>query len=463
MKKLQIIIIALLISLTICAAASMLAKANPGSATQLVVSSETSQIAGVPFTVTVTAEDAHGNTITEYTDTVNFTSSDSGTGVVLPSNYTFMPADAGVATFSVTLVTAGSQSITATDTSDSSITGSQTGIMVDPASASTFSFGTVNSPQITGDDFSITITALDAYGNTATNYIGKPILSDLTGTISPTSTSAFEDGVWTGSVAVTSAGSDSITATEGAIAGTSNSFTVNPVITVMQGANGAINPGTTSVNYGGSKSFLITPNTGYSIASLTVDGSPVAVASSYTFSNVQVNQTITATFAINTYTFTVYINGQGSVTPGNGTHPYGTVVNLTATSADGWTFGGWSNDATSSTTTLTMDADQTITANFIQNPQTTSTPTPTQTPTITSTPTQTPTATPTPSPASTSNPSPTSISTPIAKTKQNATPALAVATMGQYLPVVAAALILGAVIIGLVIKRRKAPNIIVLS
>ena len=59
-----------------------------------------------------------------------------------------------------------------------------------------------------------------------------------------------------------------------------------------------IAPGTSTVNYGGSQTFTITPNTGYSIASLTVDGSAVAVASSYTFSNVQATHTITATFAL---------------------------------------------------------------------------------------------------------------------------------------------------------------------
>jgi hypothetical protein len=74
---------------------------------------------------------------------------------------------------------------------------------------------------------------------------------------------------------------------------------VNPTITASAGANGAISPsGSVSVNYGSSQTFTITPNTGYYIASLTVDGSSVAVASSYTFSNVQAAHAITATFAL---------------------------------------------------------------------------------------------------------------------------------------------------------------------
>src|SRR5262249_2443285 len=72
--------------------------------------------------VTVTAYDAYGNIATGYRGTVHFTSTDSQ--AVLPANYTYAAADAGAHTFSVTLSTPGSQSITATDTTTSSITGS---------------------------------------------------------------------------------------------------------------------------------------------------------------------------------------------------------------------------------------------------------------------------------------------------------------------------------------------------
>ena len=51
---------------------------------------------------------------TGYTGTVHFTSSDAQAG--LPANYTFTGGDAGTHVFSVTLKTAGTQSITATDT-----------------------------------------------------------------------------------------------------------------------------------------------------------------------------------------------------------------------------------------------------------------------------------------------------------------------------------------------------------
>src|SRR5688572_33262727 len=74
---------------------------------------------GVPFNVTVTALDA-SEAVTGYLGTVHFTSSSTGT---LPADYTFVNADQGSHTFSVTLTQAGAQSITATDTVTASITG----------------------------------------------------------------------------------------------------------------------------------------------------------------------------------------------------------------------------------------------------------------------------------------------------------------------------------------------------
>ena len=76
------------------------------------------------------------------------------------------------------------------------------------------------------------------------------------------------------------------------------SFAINTyTITVTQSANGQIAPATTNVNYSNNQTFTITPDTGYYLTSLTVDGSPVTVASSYTFSNVEASHIITATFA----------------------------------------------------------------------------------------------------------------------------------------------------------------------
>ena len=78
--------------------------------------------------MTVTAYDAYGNVATGYTGTVALSSSDPQ--AVLPANYTFTTADAGSHGVAVTLDTAGTQSITATDTATASLTTTETGITV---------------------------------------------------------------------------------------------------------------------------------------------------------------------------------------------------------------------------------------------------------------------------------------------------------------------------------------------
>jgi hypothetical protein len=47
---------------------------------------------------------------------------------------------------------------------------------------------------------------------------------------------------------------------------------------------------------GASQTYKIIPNTGYQIATLTVDGVSQPVATNYSFTNIQANHTITATF-----------------------------------------------------------------------------------------------------------------------------------------------------------------------
>ena len=58
------------------------------------------------------------------------------------------------------------------------------------------------------------------------------------------------------------------------------------------------------VSYGATPTFTITPVTGYHIADVVVDGCSVGAVSSYTFPSVTANRTITATFAIDTFTIT---------------------------------------------------------------------------------------------------------------------------------------------------------------
>jgi len=76
-------------------------------------------------------------------------------------------------------------------------------------------------------------------------------------------------------------------------------------INASAGVGGAITPnGNVSVNYGASQPFAITPDAGYNITDVFIDGVSNGTISSYTFSNVMANHTINASFAISTYVIT---------------------------------------------------------------------------------------------------------------------------------------------------------------
>jgi hypothetical protein len=132
--------------------------------TQFEVTAETSQVAGTPFLITVIAEDQCENKVTEYNGTIHFTSSDDN--AVLPLDYTFQSTDNGMQTFEVTLETAGSQSITITDSVDSSITGSLSGITVSHASAQSIIVYPQFDSITAGNTELYTAVACDTYGNT---------------------------------------------------------------------------------------------------------------------------------------------------------------------------------------------------------------------------------------------------------------------------------------------------------
>ena len=94
-------------------------------ATQFTVSAPSKTIAGSSFAFTVTAVDVFNNQATGYSGTVHFTSSDGS--ATLPANAMLKN---GTGSFNATLKTLGSQSITATDTINNSITGTSASIAV---------------------------------------------------------------------------------------------------------------------------------------------------------------------------------------------------------------------------------------------------------------------------------------------------------------------------------------------
>jgi hypothetical protein len=183
---------------------------NAAAATHFAVSAPATVTATTPFQVTVTALDQFNNTATGYAGTVHFTTSDTGSGVVLPGNISLT---AGTRTFSVTLVTAGSRSVTATDTQTSSITGSAS-VMVNAAGATHFAVSAPSSATA-GVSFSITVTALDQFNNAATGYAGTVHFTSSDGIAVLPANATLTSGTGNFTVTLkTAAAPESITATD---------------------------------------------------------------------------------------------------------------------------------------------------------------------------------------------------------------------------------------------------------
>lgn len=164
---------------------------NSTTTKNLTVSALTNQAAGTIQSVTVSAADQFGNTVAGYAGKVNFTSTDSqaAAGSGLPSSYTFTGSgagkDNGSHTFAngVTLKTAGSQTVTATDNANSTIKGGQTvtvtagqpaSLIFTHCSYNSGAAGACSSSTALGNPGSMTgfVSLVDAYGNVPTMTAG---------------------------------------------------------------------------------------------------------------------------------------------------------------------------------------------------------------------------------------------------------------------------------------------------
>ncbi len=177
--------------------------------------------AGQPTPVTVSILDPSGDPITDYTGTIHFSSSDVTAG--LPADYTFTAADAGTHLFMVTFDKAGTPTLTASDTTDTSLSATSR-LTVEPAAPASLQFAIV--PQAmpvagsmmvqegatAGVPIGITITALDPYGNVATGYNGTVSLSSSDSTATLPASVKLSNGTTTFSALFKVAGSATVQA-----------------------------------------------------------------------------------------------------------------------------------------------------------------------------------------------------------------------------------------------------------
>jgi hypothetical protein len=132
-------------------------------------------------------------------------------------------------------------------------------------------------------------------GTVAVNPAGSSFAAGtvVTLTAAPDGNSAFAG--WSGACSGTS---PTCTLTIHSNTSVTATFTLQKyTITARAGANGSISPaGAVAVRSGASQAFTITPNRGYQIVDVKVDGVSIGRTSSYMFGNVMSNHTIEATF-----------------------------------------------------------------------------------------------------------------------------------------------------------------------
>ena len=144
-------------------------------------------------------------------------------------------------------------------------------------------------------------------------------------------------------------------------------------LTASAGSGGAISPsGTFFQSQGASQTFTITPSGGYRTANVLVDGTSVGAVSSYTFSNIAANHTISATFTAGatSYTITASAGTNGTISPsGAVTVNSGSSQTFSFTPATGYKVSSILVDGTAATTASSytfsgVTANHTISVSF---------------------------------------------------------------------------------------------------
>ncbi len=186
-------------------------------------------------------------------------------------------------------------------------------------------------------DTDVTLTATPAAGSTFAGWSG-----DATGTTNPRT--------------VTMNDNKNITATFTAILYTLNVPAVHGSV--------AKSPNQATYVYGTDVQLTATPDAGYTFTNWSGDASGSANPLTVTMN---ADKDITANFTAIPRSLDINaVNGTVAKNPDQSVYADGTNVQLTATPAAGYTFTGWSGDATGSANPLavTMNGDKNITANF---------------------------------------------------------------------------------------------------
>jgi prophage antirepressor-like protein len=225
--------------------------------------------------------------------------------------------------------------------------------------------------------YTLTVTN-DGHGSVTLDPAGGIYSSGTIVTLTPVPNTNYQFLSWTG----TNAGDISYSAGVYSIAMDGNksiraNFILITTYTLTASSSGhgsvTLNPPGGTYASGTTVTLTPVPNADYHFVSWSGPdaGDIINTAGVYTIV-MNANKSVTANFAIDTYTLTVSNDGHGSVTlnPAGGTYAAGTIVTLTPAPSPGYHFVSWSGpDAgdiinTAGVYTIVMDANKSVTANF---------------------------------------------------------------------------------------------------
>ncbi|MBS4028932.1 MAG: InlB B-repeat-containing protein [Ignavibacteriales bacterium] len=146
-------------------------------------------------------------------------------------------------------------------------------------------------------------------------------------------------------------------------------FSINTYSLTINAENGSVsaNPSENEYEHGSMVELTATAENGYHFVDWSGDLTGTENPDTLLMNE---DKTVTANFAINMYSLTITAeNGTVTKNPSQELYAHGTSVELTATPSEGYAFTFWSGDASGSDnpTSVTMDDDKSVTANFAMN------------------------------------------------------------------------------------------------
>lgn len=242
-------------------------------------------------------------------------------------------------------------------------------------SGNTYTTGTITGACTVSASFNLnsyTVTATAGTGGTA-GPASKSVSHGNTTNITVTPNSGFAIQSVTGCSGNLSGNTYTTGAITGACTVNATFSSVAPttyLVSTNAGTGGSIGPSSSTVNSGAIAAFTVTPNSGYGISTVTGCGGTLS-GSTYTTAPIGGACTVSATFAINTYTVTAIAGTGGTISPGTRTVNHNATTTFTVSPAQNFgiaSVSGCGGSLSGNTyTTGSITAACTVTASFAQN------------------------------------------------------------------------------------------------